>query len=401
MSYPPPISRLPVEILREVFLEVVAVSQITPIGCRAPGWIALTYVCQHWREVALEHKALWRHITVNLSAHWAVKLFERSNPAPIAMDIYGRTLYEPWYGPILQDVLQKHTSRLQELSYIENFYDDAETGLYDLFIVNPAPLLEHLRIEANSRDITLISDIFAGNAPRLRSLTLEGPVDIGSNDHLLGNVRCLTLLSLASVPYNIRVLRQTPLAEEVEIMVGDEELPLPRPTAHDSVKLPHLRKFTLDTLSLDSCLAMFDNISFPEALQLRLRVRTSFHVRNHPSTSFQRLLDVFARHTFGYRESSTQLKFRNVCVNIKPEHWVRTWGDVTGNSGAERPWYVGDTWRMDHESAVSLQYSWTSDDSDSRSAPGSLVLSAISRGSQSLCEVHRLATCGRSRSRPR
>ncbi|KAF8494155.1 hypothetical protein F5888DRAFT_674518 [Russula emetica] len=53
----------------------------------APNWIAITYVCQRWRAVALNFKKLWSTITPNLSPKWIAEFLQRSALVPKHVNI--------------------------------------------------------------------------------------------------------------------------------------------------------------------------------------------------------------------------------------------------------------------------------------------------------------------------
>ncbi|KAI0002597.1 hypothetical protein BJV74DRAFT_759338, partial [Russula compacta] len=48
------------------------------------GWITVTHVCRHWRQVALSNPNLWRTIVFDLGAEWAEEMLTRSKAAPIS-----------------------------------------------------------------------------------------------------------------------------------------------------------------------------------------------------------------------------------------------------------------------------------------------------------------------------
>jgi F-box-like len=85
---PHPIHNLPVEILQRIF---TCCAEPRPPDAPSlkvePEWIAITYVCQYWRAVALNHHSLWGSITPNLSPAWFKVLMTRSEPAPVDADL--------------------------------------------------------------------------------------------------------------------------------------------------------------------------------------------------------------------------------------------------------------------------------------------------------------------------
>ena len=56
-----PISLLPPEILARVF-HLIVLEEPPISGGRSLGWIRVTHVCRHWRQVALDDSSLWARI---------------------------------------------------------------------------------------------------------------------------------------------------------------------------------------------------------------------------------------------------------------------------------------------------------------------------------------------------
>ncbi|KAH9936681.1 uncharacterized protein B0H18DRAFT_329334 [Fomitopsis serialis] len=62
-----PISRLPVEVLSEIFLHTAAVRLYVPgrdHDLHPYHWLQVTRMCRHWRAVALSCTALWSRLTI-------------------------------------------------------------------------------------------------------------------------------------------------------------------------------------------------------------------------------------------------------------------------------------------------------------------------------------------------
>src|SRR5260221_8229787 len=86
---PHPIYHLPIEILQRIFscLAEPRPPDHDPFLQVYPEWIAITYVCRHWRDVALNHRSLWGSITPNLSLAWIEALMDRSRSAPVDAEL--------------------------------------------------------------------------------------------------------------------------------------------------------------------------------------------------------------------------------------------------------------------------------------------------------------------------
>ncbi|KAI0277169.1 hypothetical protein BGY98DRAFT_901925, partial [Russula aff. rugulosa BPL654] len=78
-----PISGLPPEILARVFH--VLVHEEPPFSRRRNlGWIRVTHVCRHWRQVALDDSSLWARISgTQANTKWISEMLARAKNAPL------------------------------------------------------------------------------------------------------------------------------------------------------------------------------------------------------------------------------------------------------------------------------------------------------------------------------
>src|SRR5882762_4763483 len=81
------ISRLPVEILVLVFGYYSASDRHPHLRFRTPPpWLAVTHVCQRWRQAALSSPFLWDDI-ITTNYRWAEEMLERSRDVPIHITV--------------------------------------------------------------------------------------------------------------------------------------------------------------------------------------------------------------------------------------------------------------------------------------------------------------------------
>ncbi|KAA1470123.1 hypothetical protein DENSPDRAFT_774533, partial [Dentipellis sp. KUC8613] len=93
-----PLSRLPTEILVEIFCCFAAVQKpgdsrqgftyengkaVTVSRDINLGWILVTHVCRRWRHIAIDYAMLWTHINFALGSAWTTRMIERSRKAPL------------------------------------------------------------------------------------------------------------------------------------------------------------------------------------------------------------------------------------------------------------------------------------------------------------------------------
>lgn len=175
-----PISKLPPEILIQIFVVVVVgrgqkSSDRFRSGQRGlPPSFLLTHVCQHWKEVVLNCPMLWTRIEFP-SSRCSAEMLARSRGAPLkfaaAMDGLWPQRYRATSSKDVQVALQ-HVSHIQELDLTHKSQD--LTNLLRT-MTSPAPVLESLSLRVSKPGPALeglTESTFAGVAPKLRSLLL-------------------------------------------------------------------------------------------------------------------------------------------------------------------------------------------------------------------------------------
>ncbi|KAF8504403.1 hypothetical protein F5888DRAFT_1630854 [Russula emetica] len=274
------IGRLPPEILSCVF-SFHAINQPTPRdsiynpddpfpSSSSPirlglGWITVTHVCRRWRQVALSDPNLWRTIVFDLGAEWAEEMLARSKAALIS---YSRDLsFQPRVSRrrSLDDevTLRKHLSHVRRLVLSGNPESLAPAVRA---LTTPAPHLESLELLRNAPQfrelcITLPSDLFAHNAPKLRHVILSGcavPWDsplFRDLTHL--DIRIPPVVpfprpapasqsDLLSIPTLERLLSILEAMPSLQVLSLGNCLPRPGSTRTRVVPLRHMSKLSLD-----------------------------------------------------------------------------------------------------------------------------------------------------------
>lgn len=181
-----PISRLPVELLTQIFTHVPRMefeeslhwqaTQTTPL-LPQPTWIAIAQVCQHWRAVATNCKDFWSYIPLQTSPHCVEKSLARSYPRPISFSIdFSPTPRPEWYRNSVLSVLRS-LSRARQV----HFRGSPNTELWKEAsrLLNPVPEVSESgasvqdHVPQDSDSVALPGDISLRCDPTaLRSLTL-------------------------------------------------------------------------------------------------------------------------------------------------------------------------------------------------------------------------------------
>jgi F-box-like len=86
-----PISLLPTEILARVFRFFVL--EEPPLsGGQNLGWIRVTHVCRHWRQIALDDSSLWARIWgIPTNMKWISEMLARAMNVPLDIEFDGVT----------------------------------------------------------------------------------------------------------------------------------------------------------------------------------------------------------------------------------------------------------------------------------------------------------------------
>ncbi|KZV69274.1 hypothetical protein PENSPDRAFT_486611 [Peniophora sp. CONT] len=182
-----PVSRLPPEILEEVFhwMTIIdpptLVKESTPHGSRDDwvlrldlGWIyGATHVCTHWRRLACAQPLFWTRITGALSKRWRDEFFIRSRTALIDVDFLAQAkLYNCAISAELHQYLNSG-----RLSGLETPCELGQVIELRDFLSRPTSLLRNLHLTVawmmGPYNAYLPLPLFAGSIPPLESVELH------------------------------------------------------------------------------------------------------------------------------------------------------------------------------------------------------------------------------------
>ena len=191
------IFRLPTEILESIFIDCARDyhskddAHPTPT---VPSWVNVSYVCRHWRNVALHCPILWTYLFVT-SERWTEELLVRSKQAPLSLRL--ETDHRDKEPPVLSflEQVMSHVERIQEV-LLDLDLPSLSNHVFLSKLSSPAPRLQLLRISTRSFSSELFSVLFDGDTPALRTLELSNCPMPWSSFKLSG----LTTLGLYDVP---------------------------------------------------------------------------------------------------------------------------------------------------------------------------------------------------------
>lgn len=214
----------------------------------APRWVAITYVCQRWRAVALDFKKPWSTITPDLSPKWIAAFLERSSRSPKHVNIdvgpppkkqpkkrrFG-TKRRPVQKPLMvlpDDVAQEvlsYTSRIESLHLEGNTVDVIRTltsldgtmplsslslSLWDEF---KYPHFVDSWDEDTRRDASLVlpGTLFGGSSSRLRSLHCHSGLHVVFPSWML---RTISEFSVSCSLYPLRLFTALCQMPQLEVL---------------------------------------------------------------------------------------------------------------------------------------------------------------------------------------
>ncbi|KAI0722194.1 hypothetical protein C8T65DRAFT_691865 [Cerioporus squamosus] len=297
----PTVTRLPPEILAEIFLCQAAIIRRERVAVHAAKgdseihqsfykWLNVAQVCHHWREIALNCANLWTWIAFEERIRlWYIRdLVRRARglPLTVVLTINSPGLHcdsclnpDAFYqnGSCALDLVKELLPRIRELSiFIEKDFDTDE--IWESFD-DPAPLLEVLHVQAmpgtcfeqgdqRSAPVSLPKALFGLQAPKLRSLFVGG-IRIHLSSPLFGaSLRKLTIdscqcSSLRVAPDYGRwqtMLRRMPALEELDI---DWSVPWGSDgEAYETVSLPMLKELRIRA-SVDAFVCHVKHLKLP------------------------------------------------------------------------------------------------------------------------------------------
>ncbi|KAF5357617.1 hypothetical protein D9758_007490 [Tetrapyrgos nigripes] len=279
------INQLPPEILSQIFLFCASSTSFsTPLRPSRWSFIAVSHVCQYWRNVALGCPALWSYIDSS-NPDCILEMLKRSGTCPLTFRIsVGKV--QAHHMKWIQEgrataVALGHIYRVREFTLYASPIGTVISHTGNLGLAQAVPLLEVLRLEAvvDNRfvhdPVKLSSRFLDGDAPRLKHLELRNFLLPWDSRLLKG----LTVLKLslndprdAPTSHQVRtVLARMPGLKVLELD-GLGVLPPPATTSNIKVvQLSHLRSVTLRGSSA-RCANLLSHISFPVTTNMQFNI---------------------------------------------------------------------------------------------------------------------------------
>jgi hypothetical protein len=275
-DYDHPIHQLPVEILQKIFTCVAEprLPDQDPFLQLYPEWIAITYVCRHWRTVALNHHSLWGTITPNLSFTWLKILMARSEPAQVDVELrIGQLVFMKRMCLSVDEAiaLLSDCTRMRSLRLLGP-RGDVCAALDALRITSPIHSLT-LSLWEPGPPIFLSEDLFGGQAP-IRRIHFTADRCIVAPRWLLRGITHFTSGEQILLLDLLDSLRQMPALAHFTLQncrARWEDTDAPR---EPLIELPHLKEFSVHSDSPRYFVLLNQRLALPRGAKRRMELRT-------------------------------------------------------------------------------------------------------------------------------
>ena len=235
---------------------------MTPTQFRL-GWITITHVCSHWRQVALDHSTLWTRHRFNIGLEWTSEMLRRARGAPLSLIFSEERVPFPPSEDDAANVIPQLLHRVSSLTIEEG----ACTGAVLDALTLPAPLMVSLTI-SSSRFAVLPQSLFAGIVPSLHHLFLSNALPTWTSVALT----CLKSLSItidrhtdsSNIPSYADLFSALQEMHNLESLLLMGCIPLGSFPCHleEKVKLPNLRHLLL-SCHVQGFRQVLEHLDFP------------------------------------------------------------------------------------------------------------------------------------------
>ncbi|KAF8198536.1 hypothetical protein BJ912DRAFT_1140084 [Pholiota molesta] len=283
-----PISRLPPELMCRIFSHA-QVPHPTASEPNPLGWINLTYVCRHWRNIAISSPSLWVIPPIG-NRKWVSEMLRRSKESSLV--IRSDTEKSSTESGITLALRQIH--RIKELS-LRNFNSDAWNSIREM-LPKSVPHLEHLCLHGVESDMgsgweviepqpfVIWEDILC-ETENLRQLELDHvQLSWDSHSHLFHSLTHLKLKDLPRISLPSGKQLTTALKSMPDLEVLDLWDSLPNSTDQESswgsenIHLIHLRSLSITSMFVE-VEPFFRCVTFPPTAIVKIACRDDHMIR--------------------------------------------------------------------------------------------------------------------------
>lgn len=243
----------------------------------------VSHVCHRWREVAISTATLWGRIPFSLPA-WFPESFLRSQGAPLFIDYTfpNEDSHDSDSSIFRIQSTLPELHRVKELCLSGPASKTTLKSLGSILKLKGAPLLEEFRLSLSSthaadKPLNIPSKIFLSESPRLRHVSISGPVVIPWSSHIFTGLTFLKIHNSSGSSPSIEQM-STILSRNrqlVQLMLNGSALPSPSPASaspHAPVSLDNLERLCLEG-SVPSCSRLTSLITVPASTRVFINIK--------------------------------------------------------------------------------------------------------------------------------
>lgn len=316
-----PISRLPPEILLEIFSLVVAEWQPellwdhqrvsaafgTPIHIPSYTWLLIAHVCRYWRDIAVQSPKLWTTVIINQSGFLSTVLVW-SQSLPISLYLYiqrGHVDYSDEEQLQIRDLLSPHLHRVTRLQIVSADYSHNLGGALSSCHFSSIREITVTMVNAPRRqnyDLDHHEELFRGwtnpEYDGLRRLSFARITLPGIRAAIRPNLRYLSIylpIGDIELPKFLSVIERTPLLETLSIATPNTYFMPPVEALlepHKIVTLPHLRSLQINSSRLFPPNIM-QHLSYPNITSISLDLSDLDDLETDPDALADHLISSF------------------------------------------------------------------------------------------------------------
>ena len=267
----------PPELLAAIFLECAQLSRgaFSYRTTTVPSWVAVSYICRYWRNVALGCAHLWAHLFL-VSPEWTDELLRRSKTVPLVVHIDLSLFRDPASGTIRSLVKAlENISRIEDLRI--NCPSKSSVQILHSKMIASAPLLRSLYLsqEDGRHPFTIRKDMFLGAMPGLKKVHLE-LCFVDWTSPMFNGLAELTLHYILGDNWGglLLILRQLPRLRWLTLVnvlsTADDISFINHEDVEGPISLPQLEKLTL-TDPILWVTALLSQLEFPRSTIVQLQ----------------------------------------------------------------------------------------------------------------------------------
>ncbi|KAF9232492.1 hypothetical protein BU15DRAFT_81179 [Melanogaster broomeanus] len=355
-----PVSRLPPDVLATIFLYQAYSFYRDPRYSGtwgAPPWANVSYICRHWRDVALNTSFLWSFLFVS-TPRWTEELLSRTTMLPLRI----RINVEHWDREemIFLEQVTTDVTRIQDLS-LELPRNLAVVVFSKLS--TPAPLLHTSRlfVTQTGAESRLVPDaLFSREMPALRVLELYH-CHVPWSSPIFTALTSLRLRDIASssqptITELLAMLRHIPdlahLYLENALPGAEDTLNSQHCLLSECLDLPHLSLLAL-VAPFSTVVVFLSNVTAPLKTEIRLCCRRDVFTASYPP--LYPLLERTIQQRIRRRASDPYFEYQNYFTRcwFCPQHiGTRLWCPFYSECGQydlDEDWVRGITLKLDIE----------------------------------------------------